>query len=362
MVTGMQDTRIGSDTIDVRHGSGKIDVRHDSATPTRPLLKWAGGKRQLLPALRRHYPATFDRYVEPFLGSGAVFFDLFSAGRLDGRVARLADSNPDLIGCYRAVRDEPDAVIGALAALEREHRARGTDCYYEVRDERFNPARLRGSDSSSVNAPDLAAMFIYLNRTGFNGLFRLNRHGGFNVPVGRYTNPKICDPHHVRAVARALGTPGVTLECMPFDEALSDASAGDFVYCDPPYAPLSKTASFAHYTAGGFGEADHGRLLAALVAGARRGATVLVSNSSAPVIVKAYTAPPVRDAGLVVHRVPARRAINSRAGLRGPIDELIVTNAPVTAVRHVPLRMLRGRLRARDPHQLAATRASEGQT
>jgi DNA adenine methylase len=351
MVTGMQNTRIGSDT---------TLVRLASATPTRPLLKWAGGKRQLLPALREHYPTTFDRYVEPFLGSGAVFFDLFSTGRLDGRVARLADSNPDLIGCYRAVRDEPDAVIAALAALEREHRARGTDCYYEVRDERFNPARLRGSDPQGVYAPALAAMFIYLNRTGFNGLFRLNRHGGFNVPAGRYTDPKICDPHHVRAVARALGTPGVTLECVSFDQALSDADAGDFIYCDPPYAPVSKTAYFAHYTAGGFSEADHRQLLAALVAGGRRGATVLLSNSSAPVMVKAYTAPPVRDAGLVVHRVPARRAINSRAGLRGPVDELILTNTSGSAARQVPIRMLRGRLRARDPHQLAATRAGEG--
>jgi DNA adenine methylase len=359
MVTGMQNTRIGSDTIDVRPHSGQTVV---SAAPTRPLLKWAGGKRQLLPALRQHYPPAFDRYVEPFLGSGAVFFDLFSAGRLAGRVVRLTDSNPDLIGCYRAVRDEPDAVIAALGALDQEHRARGTDCYYEVRDERFNPARLRGADPSGVYPPELAAMFIYLNRTGFNGLFRLNRRGGFNVPAGRYADPKICDPVHVRAVARALGTAGVTLECVPFETALSDTHSDDFIYCDPPYAPVSKTAHFAQYTAGGFHEADHGRLLAALVAGVRRGATVLLSNSSAPVMVKAYTASPVRDAGLVVHRVPARRAINSRAGLRGPVDELIVTNAPASAVRDVPIRMLRGRLRAREPHELPATRAGERQT
>lgn len=338
----MQNTRIGSDTIDVDPASGKTLVRLVSAAPTRPLLKWAGGKRQLLPALRQHYPAAFDRYVEPFLGSGAVFFDLFSAGRLDRRVARLTDSNADLIGCYRTVREEPEAVISALAALEREHRARGNDCYYEVRDERFNPARLQRPDPSGLYAPELAAMFIYLNRTGFNGLFRLNRHGGFNVPAGRYADPKICDPDHVRAVARALRTKGVTLECMPFEQALSDARTGDFIYCDPPYAPMSKSANFAQYTAGGFNEPDHRRLLAELVAGVRRGATVLLSNSSAPVMVKAYTASPVRDAGLVMHRVPARRAINSRAGLRGPVDELIVTNIPGKAATQVPIRMLPG--------------------
>ena len=316
----MQDTRIATD---------RTLVPSLSPTSTRPLLKWAGGKRQLLPALRQHYPASFSRYIEPFLGSGAVFFDLFSAGRLDGRSVRLADTNPDLIGCYRAVRDEPEAVIAALAQLEREHRARGSECYYEVRDCRFNPARALGS--KTPYAPDLAAMFIYLNRTGFNGLFRLNRSGGFNVPAGRYADPKICDPDLVRSVARALSTPGVSLECLPFEKALKDAHQGDFIYCDPPYAPLSKTAHFAHYTAGGFGDDDHRRLLEALVAGVHRGATVLLSNSSAPMMVRAYTAPPVREAGLVMHRVPARRAINSRAALRGPVDELIVTNARIDA-------------------------------
>ena len=346
----MQNTRIASD---------RTHVPPLSPTSTRPLLKWAGGKRQLLPALRQHYPASFTRYIEPFLGSGAVFFDLFSAGRLDGRAVRLADSNPDLIGCYRAVRDQPEAVIAALAGLEREHRARGSECYYEVRDRRFNPARARGS--RTPYGPDLAAMFIYLNRTGFNGLFRLNRDGGFNVPAGRYADPKICDPDHVRSVARALSAPGVMLEYIPFEKALTDAHQGDFVYCDPPYAPVSDTAYFAHYTAGGFGEADHRRLLAALVAGIRRGATVLLSNSSAPMMVRAYSATPVREAGLVMHRVPARRAINSRASLRGPVQELIVTNAPVSAVKDVPIRMLRAGLRAGDPYQLPATRAGEGQ-
>src|ERR1044071_3376176 len=209
MGTAMQNTRITSDRTDMRPRPGKTHVRLVPATPTRPLLKWAGGKRQLLPVLRRHYPASFDRYVEPFLGSGALFFDLCSAGRLEGRAVRLADSNPDLIGCYSAVRDQPERVIAALAELEREHRARGSECYSDVRDQRFNPARREPSRLTRKYNPDLAAMFIYLNRTGFNGLFRLNRGGAFNVPAGRYTNPRICDEENIQAVADALSTAGV---------------------------------------------------------------------------------------------------------------------------------------------------------
>ena len=313
-----------------------------ASTPLRPLLKWAGGKRQLLPALRRHYPTSFDRYVEPFIGSGAVFFDLYSNGRLEGRRARLLDLNPDLIGCYRAVRDQTDEVIAALHELEQEHRARGSECYYEVRDRRFNPARAGRVSPSDIggitpSSPDLAAMFIYLNRTGFNGLFRLNRQGAFNVPAGRYADPRICDAERVRAVAHALSSDGVTLECIPFEQALADAGRGDFVYCDPPYAPLSRTSSFAQYTAGGFGVQDHHRLQKSVVTAARRGAVVLMSNSSAPAIVAAYSGPAARRAGLSMHRVPARRAINSRAVRRGPVDELIITNAAVHGRRSAGL-------------------------
>jgi DNA adenine methylase len=292
-------------------------------TVVRPFLKWAGGKRQLLPALRPYYPAAFDRYVEPFLGSGAVFFDLFSAGRLEGKRVELVDLNADLIGCYRMLRDRTEDVIVALELLEVEHRARGAACYYEVRDSRFNPARAR----SDAYTPQLAAMLLYLNRTGFNGLFRLNRSGAFNVPAGRYANPRICDAEHLRACARALRTAGLTLARRPFHETLAAAGAGDFVYCDPPYAPLSTTSLFAHYTADGFTIEDHERLQAAIIDTAARGAVVVVSNSSVPAIERAYESRAARRAGLKVTRVPARRAINSRASARGPIDELIITNA-----------------------------------
>lgn len=217
-----------------------------SQPAVRPLLKWVGGKRQLLPRLRRFYPASFNRYVEPFLGSGAVFFDLHRAGRLRDHEAVLIDSNPDLIGCYESVRDDPDAVACALDRLAAAHARGGQAHYYEVRDARFNPLRdeRRSPDGRIAYTPELAAMLIYLNRTGFNGLFRVNASGAFNVPVGRYNRPRIADRARLLQVSRALSGPSVQLECASFERAAETARSGDFVYLDPPYAPVSPTANF----------------------------------------------------------------------------------------------------------------------
>ena len=315
-----------------------MHVSERSQPTVRPLLKWAGGKRQLLHALGERYPASFDRYLEPFFGSGAVFFDLLNRGLLAGRQVRLADVNPDLVGTYRALRDRTEEVIAALEGLAADYRRRGVEAYYDVRDLRFNPWRA----AERAYTPELAAMLIFLNRTGFNGLFRQNRAGGFNVPAGRYTNPTICDPDHLRAVARAFRTPGVTIDLRPFDESLAGAGAGDFVYLDPPYAPLSKTASFAHYTAGGFSHTDQLRLLRAVIDACNRGAHVVLSNSSAPEIVKAYASREARLAGLKVDMVPARRAINSRASARGVVNEVILTNvAPVARLADVKPKMVK---------------------
>jgi DNA adenine methylase len=320
-------------------------MRASVPTVVRPLLKWAGGKRQLLPVLAEHYPPTFSRYIEPFMGSAAVFFDLLNSGRLTRKATVLADVNPDLIGCYRLLRDRPEAVIRALQTLAREYRTGGTDAYYDVRDTRFNPLRAalqaRASepgDVADMYTPGLAAMLIFLNRTGFNGLFRLNRQGGFNVPAGRYTNPRICDESHLRSVARSLASPGVSIVLQSFDRTLDDAGAGDFVYCDPPYAPLSRTSSFANYTADGFTAFDQRRLQQKVVAACKRGAHVVVSNSSAAEILSAYTTTEAQKAGLQVRPVPARRAINSKASSRGPINELIISNVSA-AFAHVKPKM-----------------------
>jgi DNA adenine methylase len=310
----------------------------------RPLLKWAGGKRQLLPVLRQWVPERFNRYFEPFLGSGALFFDLAGSGELKDRSARLTDANGDLIDCYQIVRDQTDAVIAALADLAADHARRGSDCYYDVRDRQFNPARAAGERAT----PRLAAMLIYLNRTGFNGLYRLNRRGAFNVPAGRYERPRICDPAHLRTVAATLRQRGVTLTHGAFDVAIADAGAGDFIYCDPPYAPLSATASFANYTAAGFTDGDQARLQRAVIGAAERGATVVLSNSSAPSIMELYQAPEAQSARFVVHRLPARRAINSRASARGVVDELLVTNATRRELTVARPRMLKAGIRTRE--------------
>jgi DNA adenine methylase len=329
-------------------------MRASTSTAVRPLLKWAGGKRQLLPVLAEHYPPTFSRYIEPFMGSAAVFFDLLNSGRLARRAIILADVNPDLIGCYRTLRDRPEAVIRALTALACQYRTGGAACYYDVRDTRFNPLRAalqaRATDPRDVAdmyTPELAAMVIFLNRTGFNGLFRLNRQGGFNVPVGRYTDPRICDERHLRSVAAALASPGVTIDLQSFDRTLAHAGAGDFVYCDPPYAPLSRTSSFANYTADGFTSFDQRRLQQAVVAACARGAHVVVSNSSASEIVRVYTSADAQKVGLRLRRVPARRAINSRAASRGPVAELIISNVKATALAGVKPRMASARLKSK---------------
>jgi DNA adenine methylase len=291
----------------------------------RPLLKWAGGKRQLLPAFRRFYPREFCSYFEPFVGSGAVFFDLHAAKALDGRRVVLTDSNRDLVGCYRLVRDDPAGVVAALERLAHGHAADGQRHYYAVRDE-FN--RLRGYLPKAVAyTPALAAMLIYLNRTGFNGLFRLNGDGRFNVPAGRYVRPRIFDPDHVFAISRVLARRGVSIALAAFDAVLKKARAGDFLYFDPPYAPLSPTARFTSYTAEPFTLADHRRLRDVATTLAGRGCHVMVSNSSAPEIASLYEEErSVAASGLRLYRLPARRAINSRGDGRGAITELLLTN------------------------------------
>jgi DNA adenine methylase len=311
----------------VRRTAGSVN-RED----VRPILKWAGGKRQLLPELRRFYPRTFGRYVEPFLGSGAVFLDCHNHGLLDGRRVWLSDINADIIGCYRMVRDEVEEVIGELRGLEQGHRDGGAGHFYEVRDERFNPAReaMRGAeDSSSVYTPALAAMLVYLNRTGYNGLFRVNAAGAFNVPAGRYATVRICDPDNLRRLSAALNRPDVRLEVSAFQVALSEGGADDFVYLDPPYAPVSRTAHFTSYTAGGFGPAQQEALQRSVIALARRGAGILLSNSTSREIRRLYAGNrDARDAGLVARTVVARRAINSRASGRGGVREYLITNLP----------------------------------
>jgi DNA adenine methylase len=261
----------------------------------RPFLKWAGGKTQLLPEILRRFPPVFRRYHEPFLGGGAVFFAVGPAR------AALSDINPDLVATYTALRDEPERVIRELL----QHQA-SEEHYYRVRAQA--PALL------SVAAA--AARTIYLNRTCFNGLYRVNKKGEFNVPYGRYENPTLCDAENLRLVSLALHDVDIA-----HADALSvgtRAQRGDLVYFDPPYDPLSPTASFTSYAKGGFGKNEQAELADTFRRLAERGVSVVLSNSDTPLIRELYK-------GFRIDQVYARRAINSRADRRGHVAEVIVT-------------------------------------
>ncbi len=302
------------------------------AVGLRPFLKWVGGKRQLLPVLRRFYPEPMGRYFEPFVGSGAVFFDLAARGHLNGHGALLSDDNADLIGCYRRVGRSLDEVVTVLDRLAADHAARGRECYLQVRDAQFNPRRAawrnRGARVDDYSA-ELAAMLIYLNRPGYNGLFRLNASGEFNVPPGRYDRPRVLDRALLGQVSAVLTAPGIGIEHAAFDRIVDDARSGDFVYFDPPYAPLSATANFRGYTGRGFSDGDQERLQQAVIALARRGVRVLLSNSVAWSVTRLYEGnKEATDAGLQTWRFPARRAVNSRPDRRGVVEELVVSNVP----------------------------------
>jgi DNA adenine methylase len=298
-----------------------------------PFLKWAGGKRQLLPALRGLFPPEMARYREPFLGSGAVFFDVHSTGKVASARAALSDDNADLIGTYLRVRDAIEPLLVELRRLARQHERSGREHYYRVRDRLFNQQRtawLRSGGDAMSYSVELAALMIYLNRTGYNGLFRLNRAGRFNVPAGRYSHPEIVNEERLRRAASALA--GAEIFQAPFEAALGPAARGDVVYLDPPYAPVSATSSFRSYTQRDFDDHHQSRLRDEVVRLAQLGAVVVLSNSVAPSVLALYGDAAVRRAGLRCFRVAARRAINSRATNRGPVEELVVTNARTLTV------------------------------
>ena len=275
----------------------------------RPFLKWAGGKTQLLRPIAERLPAEIrGTYFEPFLGSGAVFFHLRATGRIRGK-AVLSDANGALVGTWTAVRDEVDALVDLLADHREAHARRGRDHYYETR---------AAEPSSPV---ERAARFLYLNKTCYNGLWRVNASGKFNVPMGKYRKPPILDEPNLRAASPALR--GVVLRHQSFVDALARAKPGSVAYLDPPYEPLTKTANFTSYTAEKFGRADQERLADACAALRDRGGWFLLSNHATPWLRSLY-----RARGFEVASVPARRAINSDPTARGAVRELLVVPGP----------------------------------
>ncbi|MGB5285816.1 MAG: DNA adenine methylase, partial [Polyangiales bacterium] len=267
-----------------------------------PFVKWAGGKGRLLSQLRPLLPrgASRMRHVEPFVGGGAMFFSR------QPKRALLTDINPALVGTYTAIRDDVNGVIAALRGLASRH---SKESYYEVR-QRYNR-------SPRISTAKRAAMFIYLNKTCFNGLHRVNRKGEFNVPMGAYKNPRILNEDGLHAASAALQ--GSDLRCASFDTLLENAKPGDFVYFDPPYEPVSETASFTSYARDGFSRDDQTRLRDVFKALDRRGCKLMLSNSDVPFIRGLY-------GDFNVETVAAPRAINCDATKRGKVSEVVVRN------------------------------------
>lgn len=285
----------------------------------RPFLKWAGGKTQLADALLERMPVTFNVYHEPFLGSGAIFFRLYREQKI--RHAVLSDVNAELIDTYLAVRDCATEVIKSLSEFPHQEKF-----YYDI----------RAKDPWKLSLSERAARMIYLNKTGYNGLYRVNRQGMFNVPFGRYKSPKYLDKENLLAVSHALQN--IEILCVSFETVVERVSPGDWVYFDPPYVPVSGTANFTSYHASGFSVKDQERLRDTCIELSKKNVYITLSNSDTEVIRSLY--------GLscfAIDEVLANRAINCNGAKRGKITELVITNYPVE--RAVQLRLLEQRAR-----------------
>ncbi|GAB4364633.1 MAG: DNA adenine methylase [Elainellaceae cyanobacterium] len=268
-----------------------------SPVSPRPFLKWAGGKGQLIQQYLPYFPRNFRTYYEPFLGGGAIFFHLLPPQ------AMLTDINPELVNVYRCIRDRVDAVIALLEQHQQQH---CRDYYYQMRS------------TVSEDAVERAARLIYLNRTCYNGLYRENAKGQFNVPMGRYKAPKVCNLDLLRSVSQALQSTEIALES--FDAVLTRArTSQDFVYFDPPYHPISATSRFTAYSRYSFHPADQIHLHDTFVELANRGVKVMLSNSDCPFVRDLYQ-------NFTIHTITASRAINSNAQRRGKITEVLVTS------------------------------------
>lgn len=282
------------------------DAARIIAEKPKPFVKWVGGKRQLLAQFRRlnlYPPEKFDirtgRYFEPFVGGGAVFFDLLPEKGF------LSDLNKELVTTYNVIKNDVEGLISSL----KKHK---TDKEYFL--------NIRAKDSKALNDLAVASRFIFLNRTCFNGLYRVNSNGGFNVPYGKYANPLICDESNLRKVSKSLQN--IEIKHQDYKEVLKTAKKGDFVYFDPPYYPVSKTSSFTSYTAETFLDKEQTELRDTVLELNKRGCFVMLSNSDTPFINQIYSG----HKGIRVNKVEAGRAINSKGSGRGKITEVLVTN------------------------------------
>jgi len=275
-------------------------INRDYKSPE-PFVKWAGGKSQLIDQYSAFFPPRYkyERYFEPFVGGGAVFF------HLRPEKAILSDLNKDLINCYQIIKKQ----VVKLIEILKEYQIRHTEnFYYKIRDD-YN--------SQILNNIERVAAFIYLNKTGFNGLYRVNNKGGFNVPLGSYKSPSIFDENNLMAVSKLLKN--ADLYAMPFENILSYIKSNDFIYFDPPYYPLNKTSKFTNYTKDAFLENEQERLADVFKQLDKKGCKIMLSNSDTKFIKKLYR-------GYRIKLVKANRFINCIGDKRGPINELIIFN------------------------------------
>jgi DNA adenine methylase len=270
-----------------------------------PFLKWAGGKRQLVPEIRKYIPPKFKLYFEPFVGAGAVLFELQPS------TALINDANQELINCYRVIKETPEELI----AHARKHQ-NTKKYFYRLRSLDREP------DFKTLSPLERASRIIFLNKTCYNGLFRVNSQGQFNVPFGNYSNPVIVDEIVIRAVSRYFNEAQVQISTDDFEVALSGAGRGDFVYLDPPYDPVSDTSSFTGYNLNSFGRDEQRRLQRVCDDLTQRGCKVLLSNSATEFIRELYS----DTSRYTIVEVEANRNINSVGTSRGKISELLIFN------------------------------------
>ncbi|MEA2112580.1 MAG: DNA adenine methylase [Patescibacteria group bacterium] len=298
-------SKIDSDLKDCNDISSIVSLFEENKP--KPFVKWVGGKRQLLKQFKlmnlyppKEFNPTKNKYFEPFVGGGAVFFDLLP------QKAILSDMNDELVITYNVIKDNVDGLIESL----KKHKHN---------KEYF--LKLRAKDPKKLPKTEIASRFIYLNKTCFNGMYRVNKSGGFNVPFGSQKNPLICDQENLLKVSDSLRN--IKIVNRDFKEVLKEAKKGDFIYFDPPYYPLNRTSSFTGYTADGFFEKEQEELKDTYFELHKRGCFVMLSNSNTDFIKQLYSG---LDKKIKIHKVKANRMINSKASGRGKIKEVLVIN------------------------------------
>lgn len=274
-------------------------------TQVQPILKWAGGKRQLVHCIGKYVPKHFSRYYEPFIGGGAVFLSLQPSDAI------INDSNWELINLYEVVRDAPNELISVLKWHQMNH---SDEHYYFIRGLDRDPKQFK-----RLSNVELAARTLYLNKTCYNGLYRVNSKGQFNTPIGKYKNPNIVNEKAIRSLSDFFNRIRVKMSVGDYEEAIQDINKNDFVYFDPPYQPISETSAFTSYTKEGFSKSEQFRLKAVCDELTRAGVKFLQSNSDSPEILELYREYPIV-------RIPARRFINSKPSRRAAVGELLIYN------------------------------------